>query len=170
MALVTSRLIFRADSVWRCAVMLGLMLCLSSPAADEEGKFLFLTLRFKDGVVTVVKSTLVNGTLKPQRDSKKTDAFHISLGKTEGESIWSVAIDDPSVCRYEYEDPQAPGTIRVKEVKLDDVEFIVRVPLIDGVRQLEVYRHESPASGAKQPTTPVKKLLLQHKLPQEVTR
>lgn len=153
----------------RLGVMLGLALCLSI-RAEEDGKFLFLTLRYKDGVITVVRSALVSGTLKPQRNSTRPDALHIALEKGEGETAWSVAIDDPSVRRYEYEDPQQPGVIRSKEVKLNDTEFIVRAPVVAGVRHLGVYRHEPPAQGAKQPATPVKKLLVRHALPQEVTR
>jgi hypothetical protein len=150
-------------------LLLGLLTC-SSVRAEEEGKFLFLTLRLKDGVVTVVKSAVVSGTLKPQRNSTKSDALHIQLEKNEGESAWSVAIDDPSVQRHEYEDPQQPGGIRSKEVKLADVEFIVRAPLLTDVRHLAVYRNEPPASGAKASAVAVKKLLVRHALPKEVTQ
>lgn len=154
----------------RLGVMLGLVLGLSLSAAEEDGKFLFLTLRYKDGVITVMKSAVVSGTLKPQRDSTKPDALQITLEKTEGESAWSVAMDDPSVRRYEYEDPQQPGVIRSKEVKRNDLEFIVRAPLLAGVRHLAVYRQEPPAPGAKPAAAPVKKLLARHTLPPEVTR
>ena len=154
----------------RLGLWLGLILCLSLRAAEEDGKFLFLTLRYKDGVIMVVKSALVSGRLKPQRDSTRPDALQITLEKTEGESAWRLAMDDPSVRRYEYEDPQQPGVIRSKEVKVNDIEFIVRAPLVAGVRHLAVYRHEPPAPGAKQSAAPVKQLLVRHALPQEVTR
>jgi hypothetical protein len=154
----------------RLGIFLGLIFCLSLGAAEEDGQFLFLTLRYKDGIITVVKSAMVSGTIKPQRNSTKTDALHITLEKAEGETAWSLAIDDPSVRRYEYEDPQQPGVIRTKEVKVNDIEFIVRAPLVAGVRHLTVYRQEPPSPGAKPSAAPVKKLLLRHALPQEVTR
>lgn len=169
----TTRLAF-ATPPWlvgrRLGLLFGLVLCLSLRAADEDEKFLFLTLRCKDGVITVVKSTVISGALKSQRDSAKPDALHITLERTAGESAWSVAIDDPSVRRYEYEDPQQPGVIRSKEVKVNDIEFIVRAPLVAGVRHLAVYRREPPAPGAKAPAAPAKKLLVRHTLPKEVTR
>jgi hypothetical protein len=153
----------------RLGLWLGLMLCLSLRAAEEDGKFLFLTLRYKDGVMTVVRSALVPGRLKPQRDSTRHDALEIALETTAGETAWRLAVDDPSVRRYEYEDPQQPGVIRSKEVKVNDIEFIVRAPLLAGVRHVAVYRREPPAPGAKQ-TAPVKTLLVRHALPQEVTQ
>ena len=150
--------------------MLGLTLCLCLRGAEADGKFLFLTLRYKDGDITLVKSALVSGTLKPRRNSTRPDALQIVLEKAEGQSAWSLAIDDPSVRRYEYEDPERPGVIRSKEVKVNDVEFIVRAPLVTDVRHLAVYRQEPPAPGAKAPAAPVKKLLVRHSLPREVTR
>jgi len=154
----------------RLGLLLGLIFCFFLRAAEEDGKFLFLTLLYKDGVITVVKSAVVSGSLKPQRDSIKPDALHVTLEKTEGESAWSIAIDDPSVRRYEYEDPEQPGVIRSKEVKVNDIEFIVRAPLVAGVRHLAIYRQEPPAPGEKPPAVPVKKLLVRHALPKEVTR
>ncbi len=84
--------------------------------------------------------------------------------------MWSVVIDDPSVRRYEYEDPLQPGVLRAMEVKLNDIEFIVRAPLVADVRHLGVYREEPRTSGAKAPATPAKKLVVRHALPEEVTR
>jgi hypothetical protein len=154
----------------RLGLLLGLILCLSLRAAEEDEKFLFLTLRYKDGAITLVKSAVVSGTLKPQRNSARPDALQIHLEKTEGESAWSLVMDDPSVRRYEYEDPDQPGVIRSKEVRVNDTEFIIRAPLLPGVRHLAVYRQEPPAPGAKAPATPSKKLLVRHTLPQGVTR
>ena len=154
---------------WCCSLLLGLLLCHALSAEDE--KFLFLTLRYKDGNITLVKSAVVSGTLKPQRNSKKPNALQIQLEKNNGTSVWSVVVDDPSVQRYEYEDPQQPGVIRSKEVKLNDVEFIVRAPLVTEVRQLAVYRVDPTAPGAKSSTSAtVTNLLVRQVLPKEVTR
>src|SRR5258705_4770786 len=110
----------------------------------------------------VVKSAVVSGRLKPQRDPPRPDALQITLEKTEGESAWRLAMDDPSVRRYEYEDPQQPGVIRSKEVKVNDIEFIVRAPLVAGVRHLAVYRHVPPAPRAKQSAAPAQQMLVPH--------
>jgi len=166
---VLARLVSRLALGLHFGAVVGALFCFSL-RAEEDGKFLFLTLRSKDGVITVMKSAVVSDTLKPQRDSAKPDALRITLEKTEGESAWSVAIDDPSVRRYEYEDPEQPGVIRVKEIKLKETEFIVRAPLVAGVRHLAVYRREPPAPGAKPSAAPTNKMLVRYALPQEVTR
>jgi hypothetical protein len=153
----------------RLGLIFGLLFCLSLRAAQEE-KFLFLTLRYKDGAITLVKSALVPGSLKPQRNSTRPEALHIALEKVAGEAAWSVVMEDPSLRRYEYEDPQQPGVIRLQEARLDEIEFIVRAPFIAGVRQLGIYRLETPVPGAKAAVAPVKKLLVRIVLPQEVTQ
>ncbi len=49
-------------------------------------------------------------------------------------------MDDPSVHRYEYEDPDRPGQLAIREVRTEKSEFVLRVPLMDGVDHIEFYR------------------------------
>ena len=107
------------------ALALSLFTCHTATAQSEQDKFFFLTFRLTNGVVTLVKSEVKPGTLKPQRDSTRAVALRFVLEKAEDEGLWSRRIDDPSVQRLEYEDPDHPGEIQSKTVQLDDVEFIV---------------------------------------------
>jgi hypothetical protein len=52
------------------------------------------------------------------------------------------SIDDPSLQVYEYEDPDRPGQFAAKEVKVEDVQFTLRMPLIEGMHTVEFFRVE----------------------------
>lgn len=118
-------------------------------AQEETNQFLLLRLRLKSGEVSLIEGRVVSGTLKPQRDAEDTEALVVSLEAGPGEGRWSIAIADPSRQRYEYEDPDRPGAIRSKTVQIDDVEFIVRAPLVPGVRQVAVHRKEQTAQQSR---------------------
>jgi len=134
-------------------------------------QFLFLTLRLKSGVVTLEKALVVSGTLKPQRDSTEADLLLVTLEQGGGGACWSLAIDDPSVQRQEYEDPQQPGALRSKRVQVDDIEFVVRAPLTVGARYIGVYRKEKGTQAATPgASAPAHKLLARIELPGDVTR
>jgi hypothetical protein len=141
------------------------------PASDGTNQFLFLTLRLKGGTVTLEKASVVSGTLKPQQDSTDAEPLFVTLEPAEGEARWSLAIDDPSIQRYEYEDPQQSGVLKSKLVQVDDVEFVVRAPLTPGVRHIAIHRKEKSVQPAKAGALPAAKTLLARiELPKEVTK
>ena len=146
---------------------LWLSLCVSVSVWGQDGtnQFLFLRLRLKAGEITLVDSSLVNGTLKPQRNSEELESLVVSLEATTGEERWSLAIADPSLQRLEYEDPDQPGSLRSKLVKVDDVEFVVRAPLKPGVRQVAVFRKEKTGQQANE-----KRLLARMALPAQAIK
>jgi hypothetical protein len=152
------------------------LLTILSPARlvadDSTNQFLFLTLRLKGGTATLEKAQKVSGRLKKQLDSTDAESLLINLEKSSGEESWSVTIADPSIERLEYEDPDQPGALKSKVVQLDDVEFVVRAPLIVGVRQLAVYRKEKKESppGKSSLANESKRLLVRINLPDAVVK
>jgi hypothetical protein len=140
-------------------------------AAETTNQFLFLTLRLKGGIVTLEKASVVSGTLKPQQDSTDAEPLLVTLEQADGVERWSFAMDDPSIQRYEYEDPQHPGSLKLKLVPVDDIEFIARVPLSVGVRRMAVYRKQKSTQPAKAgASAATKRLLARIELPREVTK
>ena len=132
--------------------------------AKTDDKFLFLHLQLKDGVITLIKSAAVPGVLKPQRRLDKPGAFQFDAESAAGVSLWSGAMNDPSIRRYEYADPDNPGAIKAKVVQLNQVEFTVRLPILKEAHHLSFYRMEAApanafaAPGAK--STPLTKALI----------
>lgn len=139
-------------------------------AADDTNQFLFLTLRLKAGAVTLEKAQVVTGTLKPQSDSTEEKPLLISLEQNTGIAQWSLTMDDPAVQRLEYEDPQQPGVLKTKWLTTDDTEFIVRTPLITGVRHLAIHRKSPPAKLTLGSSAATNSLLARIELPQNVTK
>ena len=128
--------------------------------ADETDHIVFLHLRLKDGVVTLVRSSVRPGQLKTPIASDKKGEIHLELTATNGVSLWSEVMGDPTVQRFEYEDPDNPGKLKVKEVKVTEAEFTVRVPFYKDAKELKLHRLDKPANltEAKAPGA-TKKLL-----------
>ena len=150
--------------------MVSVMVPLGTQAGDNTNQFLFLTLRLKDGVVTLEKAKIVAGTLKPQQNSTDEKPLLISLEQTNGIAQWNLTMDDPSVQRLEYEDPQQPGVLKTKLVATDDIEFIVRTPLITGVRHLAIHRQAAQTKLTAGGASATNSLLARIELPTTVTK
>ena len=126
-------------------LLLGLLSNLNAQEAQDQ-QILFLHLRLTNGAVYLVTSTVVPGHLKSAVTAEKQGDLYLELISTNNLPVWSDVFPDPLVHRYEYEDPDHPGQLRVKEVKLDQAEFMVRVPVQKEARQLDIYHLDQPAA------------------------
>ena len=129
------------------------LMLVDAPAQEATNRFLLLRLRLNGDSVTLINASVAAGTLKPQQDSDEPESLLIHLEDATGKLQWSTLIADPSIRRYEYEDPQEPGALRTKIVQLDDAEVIVRAPLLPDVRHLAVHRKQTPQDRAAAPET-----------------
>jgi hypothetical protein len=135
------------------------------PAGDT---FLFLTLRMRTGEVSVVRSQIVPGTLKPQPAPRAPEPLAVVLEDSDGTELATARLDDPSLRRFEYEDPDQPGAIKARTVPVDDTEFIVRVPQPARATRVAVYREAAGAAGTgstERVKPPDRKLLKRLDLP-----
>jgi hypothetical protein len=69
-----------------------------------------------------------------------------------GESLWKAAVADPRILHLEYEDPPGSGNLKRKTIFLDEAEFTVRIPAVSKARQVDFYKLDPPAPGAKRET------------------
>jgi hypothetical protein len=123
----------------------GLLLNLNAEESQGE-QILFLNLKITNDVVSLVESTAVPGHLKVPIAAEKQGELYLELISTNSVPIWTDVMPDPLVRRYEYEDPDHPGQLKVKEVKMDQAEFTVRVPGRKEAKQLNIYRLDQPAA------------------------
>jgi hypothetical protein len=130
-----------------CGLVLlhGLLSNLNAGNGPDQ-QILFLRFKLTNGVVNLVASTAVAGHLKPTVTAEKPGDLYLELISTNNLPVWTDVVPDPLVRRYEYEDPDHPGQLKVKEVKLDQAEFTVRVPGRKEARQLKIYRLDRPAA------------------------
>jgi hypothetical protein len=121
--------------------------------AQEKGasRVIFLHLRMKQGKVLLIDRTVRAGSLKPSRSTQEYASLSYELLSVTGEVLWHGTMHDPSLRRYEYEDPDQRGTLRSKQAVLDDVEFTLRVPEFEGASRVEFYRSLAPSSSSGRP-------------------
>lgn len=130
-----------------CGLVLLQGLLLNLNAEESQGEqILFLNLKITNDVVSLVGSTAVPGHLKVPIAAEKQGELYLELISTNSVPIWTDVMPDPLVRRYEYEDPDHPGQLKVKEVKMDQAEFTVRVPGRKEAKQLNIYRLDQPAA------------------------
>jgi hypothetical protein len=144
-------LFFRSTAQVRLLALVCFCVGVSELCAQPKDvdQILFLHLRMKDGTLTLVRSATVAGVLKSRRSADKKAPFQLEVETAEGASLWGEKMTDPSVRRYEYEDPDNPGVIKSKVVQLNEVEFTVRVPFKKEARRLSFYRVSQPAEKGK---------------------
>jgi len=108
--------------------------------ASDKDQIVFLHLKLKGQEVTLVDSSVRPGRYKTVSTPDKKGVFYLELVSTNGTTIWSDVMADPAFRRHEYEDPDHPGSILVKEVALPEAEFTVRVPFHKTARKLKLFR------------------------------
>ena len=116
-------------------------------ARDQEGeKILFLHLRMKGDVISLLKATTRPGLLKTPHHQKGELA--LDLISADGTAVSTTLMEDPRIQRFEYEDPENPGQLKTKVVLLPETEFMVRLPYKKAAKRLAIFRHESASGDA----------------------
>ncbi len=156
--------------LWSSLLAVAVLAVIPSGRAAEgtTPQILFVQLRLKDGAFSLVSATNVPGALKTRRGAPAEQDFQLVLEDSEGRELWTDGLADPAVRRLEYEDPAQPGVIKVKEERLSETEFTVRVPSRTGRRHLAIYRRPAaPADAAPGRKTPGRELVTRLILPRE---
>jgi hypothetical protein len=123
--------------------ILGLI-SLKTDLLYAQHKILFLRLRILNDSITWVQSSVRPGVLKKAVDFARNGEIEYQCQSATGLLLSSSVMNDPSVHCYEFEDPDQPGTLRMKEVKLTDVEFTLRIPFREDICRVEFFRIELP--------------------------
>ncbi len=101
---------------------------------NSNDEIMFLRLRLKNDVITLVGKSIRPGKLKSHRMSETGKGLRYVVSSMSGESLSVGFIEDPSFHLYEYEDAEHAGHIKAKMVTVADVEFTVRIPVKTGMR------------------------------------
>jgi hypothetical protein len=128
------------------AAIVASLLCATSlmgAPTNATPQILFLQLKMQHDTISRVKSSISPGILKPQPNPKARE-IQYELVSASGEVFWRGGLDDPSVREVEHEDPPGSGQRKRRTVRLDVVEFSIRVPVISGAQRLEFFRLETP--------------------------
>ncbi len=120
-------------------------------AADKSGgehKIVVLQLRLKDGKVSLQNVSVAPGKLKQRRvASKKARAIEFQALSATGKVLSTGVVADPSLRRYEYEDPANPGQLKAVVVSDNNAWFVVRLPWHGKLSSVAFFRRkEQPAA------------------------
>jgi hypothetical protein len=118
---------------------------------------LFLHLKLNAQGLSLVKSTFRPGVLKPTVNPEGRDLL-CEVFSEKGEKLWKRALDDPRVQRVEYEDPPGSGRLKRKEIRREEAEFTLRVPVFSQAQRLDLYSLQPPPAGQKGESSRAKKL------------
>jgi hypothetical protein len=116
--------------------------------ARSDGGIMFLRMALHDGKVRLVGSDVRPGILKGRPASLQSNRVVVDVLSANGTLLWSGSVPDPSVRRYEYEDPARPGTLVPVAVTREATEFSVRIPSLPDMDRVEFSRFESRSGTA----------------------
>jgi hypothetical protein len=136
-------------------IIILLALCFTVEARAQQPAqtgILFLRMRLDHGTLTLLSSVERPGKLKLPRGWTASARLPIvyELVSAGGGTIWTGSTEDPTVRRYEFEDPNQPGLLRTIQTVVDSVEFTLRIPAFAGLRRVDLYRHQAQPEGALQ--------------------
>jgi hypothetical protein len=120
---------------------------MASGQSPGEAQMVFLHFRMKNDAITLVKASSCSGVVKQRRQTEKLGAIYYEAVSSTGPSLWNGVMDDPTRLRLEYEDPSQSGQMEIKQVKLKEIEFVIRLPFKPELHRVEFYRLELPASA-----------------------
>lgn len=154
----------------RVRLVTGLVLvflgCVLARADTNTGPgILFLHCRIQGQVVTVLRTAHAPGVVKPP--AAATGEIEYALLSAQGETLWRGVLDDPRVQRFDYEDPPRSGRLRLKVIRHEAAEFVVRVPARADARWIEFRKLDLAAPDAS--ARPRKTVLGRFVLPQPPT-
>ena len=116
---------------------------------------LFLHLRRDTNGIVLLDSNVRPGRLKPQASRGDIEFETASAGDAGDAGDAGILdrglIQDPLVQRFEYEDPESPGRIKVKIVERPSAEFFIRVPNREAAKTIRFYRKPRQEPGRLAP-------------------
>ena len=132
-----------------CGALISTEHIRAAPGSDRSAGITFLHLRTTADGFDLVEAKTVNGSLRARRYDSAKPGLHVELRDADNRVLFQDVYPEPTVTRLEYEDPQHPGKIRVKEIA-PTAEFTVRVPYFAEARTAHFYRRfEESGTGRK---------------------
>jgi hypothetical protein len=125
-------------------VVIALFFCpsVALPKDSSHDGIAFLTLLVTPDHVQLVDWTIVKGQLRQPRTPADKGDLKYEAVTTSGAVVWSGSLADPLVRRLEYEDPDNPGQLKARHIRLDSVQFVVRVPVDSAIQEIVFFRTE----------------------------
>jgi len=99
--------------------------------AQGNQRMIFLHCQMEGTKITLLHSRIAKGYAKATGVTQDGLGITYEVRSNNGALLWKDAMSNPIRKRFEYEDPDRPGKLKVKIVDLPQAEFTIRVPLFD---------------------------------------
>ena len=111
----------------------------------------FLRLKANSLGFTLLQAEVRPGVLKQPRDGQSRGGILCELLDDAGQVLWHGRTPDPLTRRFETVDPNQPGRFIVKELRLPEAEFTIRVPHHARAAAVQLrFSPEAPTAGQVQ--------------------
>lgn len=126
-----------------CLMLISAILTCSILAAEKSNghealeKILFLHLKADVTGITMVDHILAEGHLKKSKLPTRSYGLAFQVIDRSEENQFAAIVENPLLKKYEYEDPDRPGELKMKLVYLDEAEFWIRIPLSENMDRVE---------------------------------
>jgi hypothetical protein len=133
----------RNTSILRTALLFLLVVSTALMAAQQlnRSRILFIYMRLKDDVLTLEKTKVVKGYLKPERYNDGD--LYMEITTDTDTPLLSRLIDKPGYIHYDYfgDDGRLKGGIRGQPDEL----FVIKVPFDESMKKISFYTTKPPA-------------------------
>jgi hypothetical protein len=118
-------------------IIAGILLFSDSAAQPEkQSKILFIYMRLKNDVLTLEKTKVVNGTLKPKR-AKNDGDLYFEITTAQNNTLLSRLVRKPGKIPFDYigDDGQLKGGVSERTEEL----FVIKVPYRQSMNSISFY-------------------------------
>ena len=105
----------------------------------ESDKIVYIRIKLVEGKPSQVTNEVVQGKLKtPKVNVYKSNQIYYEVLSVGNSLLFEGAVDDPSTKIYEYVDEA--GNLKIKEVKQDYVEMLIRVNYDESISKINLFK------------------------------
>lgn len=126
-----------------CLILISIIVTCSVLAAEKshgdeaDEKILFLHLNADSTGITLLDHIVAEGYLKRSKLPTRSYGLVFQVMDRSGENQFAAIVENPLLKKYEYEDPDRPGELKMKLIYLDEAEFWIRIPLRENMERVE---------------------------------
>ena len=139
---------FKASTFFKF-ILFTLLFCHILFAGERiNEKIMFLYLKMNDGIISLKKTSIVNGEIKNRFHNSAGEILYI-VKNTRGETVFSDAVSDPSILHYDYIDPADSDKLKGGIIKNDETYFMVRIPYQEGLGKIVFYNRANDGTRGR---------------------
>ena len=132
-------------NTFSAAIVFLLLFSLAVAQPPPQSKILVIDVRLKNNVLSLEKTKVVSGALKPARFAEEGDLYY-EITSRKRSPVFSRLIRIPKQNSYDYID--STGQLRGGTSEQEDVRFVIRVPYNEAMENISFYSAKPRTGGS----------------------